>query len=245
MEAGQHSITYGNKNTWTDWHIVPTSAPEFAVPPFKTEYVEIPGSSVTLDLSTALTGFPTFQQRTGSHEFLIYPDTNDPFVLHSEIMNYIHGRKMDAFLKDDPMFKYNGRFVVENIKIDSSYSYITIGYNVDPFKYHLNDAMTENPDIFKTYDISGVQAITLFDNIADYLDYMPVCPEIIIDSPDGSVMEVEFVNEELSIHAYLTFLTGRRKSHQIILSNMSGTNKMYFKVKGTGTFAINFTNGRL
>lgn len=242
MEAGQHSITYGTKNTWTDWHIVPTSAPEFSIPPFKTEYVEIPGSSTTLDLSTALTGFPTFQQRTGSHEFLIYPDTSDPFVLHSEIMNYIHGKRMDAFLKDDPMYKYTGRFVVEDMKIDTSFSYITIGYNVDPFKYHLTDAKTENPDIFKAYDISGT--VTLFDNITQYLDYMPVCPEITVET-DGSVLEVEFMNDELNILANLTFLPGRKQSHQIILSNIGGNNNMYFKVKGTGTFAINFTNGRL
>lgn len=243
MEEGQHSVTYGTKNTWTDWHIVPTSAPEFSIPPFRTEYVEIPGSSVTLDLSTALTGYPTFQQRTGSHEFLLYPDMNNPQQLHSDIMNYIHGKKMDAYLKDDPQYRYSGRFTVDDIKIDSSLCYITIGYNVDPFKYHLTDAATENPEVFKAYDISGT--VTLFDNITQYLDYMPVCPEIIVDIPSGEVMEIEFMNEELGILAPLVFQTGRKQSHQIILSNIGGNNRMYFKVKGTGTFAINFTNGRL
>lgn len=243
MEAGQHSITYGNKNTWTHWHIVPTSAPEFAPPTVKTEFVDIPGSSVTLDLSESLTGFPTYQQRTGSHEFMLYPDHNDPVLLHSDIMNYLHGRKMDAFLKDDPLFKYSGRFAISDIKIDSDFSYITIDYTVDPYKYHLTDAATENPDIFKTYDISGTT--TLFSNISQYIDYMPVCPEITIETDAGSIMEVEFMNDELNILTELTFMSGKKQSHQVILSNLNGNNQMYFKVTGNGTFAINFTNGRL
>ena len=47
-----HSITFGEKNTWDDWHLIPSSRPVFNPPVFREKFIDIPGVSGLLDLST-------------------------------------------------------------------------------------------------------------------------------------------------------------------------------------------------
>ena len=74
-----HSITYGEKNTWDDWHLLPSTRPLFNPPPTKTKQVDIPGANGAIDLSESLTGYPVYENRTGSTEFYVangYQDWN-------------------------------------------------------------------------------------------------------------------------------------------------------------------------
>ena len=64
-----HSITFGDKNTWDDWRLVPASRPLFNPPAQKVKTLDIPGGDGVIDLSQALTGYPVYQNRTGSIEF--------------------------------------------------------------------------------------------------------------------------------------------------------------------------------
>ena len=59
-----HSITFGDKNTFDDWHLIPTSRPVIAPPPFRSHTEDIPGGFGSLDLSEALTGYPLNDNRT-------------------------------------------------------------------------------------------------------------------------------------------------------------------------------------
>lgn len=138
-----HSITFGNKNTWDDWHLVPSARPVFAVPAQKVKTIDIPGANGIIDLSTILTGEPLFNNREGSFEFIVMldPSYGEWKDRYSEILNYIHGRSMQAILDDDPEWFYTGRFYVEtwNSPPDGSGSTISIGYSVDPYKYKIDD----------------------------------------------------------------------------------------------------------
>ena len=107
-----HSITIGEKNTWDDWHLIPSSRPLFNPPPVKTNYIEIPGGDGIIDLTTALTGRPVYGNRTGSWDFYVENGWMDWHVLYSEIMVYLHGQKFQAILEDDPDYYYEGRFDV-------------------------------------------------------------------------------------------------------------------------------------
>lgn len=129
-----HSITIGDKNTWDDWHLVPTSRPKFNMPSIKSNYVDIPGSDGVLDLTTALTGRPTYGNRQGSFEFLVMNDYGNWYDRYSTIANYLHGRTFQAVLNDDPMFYYEGRFSVNEWKSEKDWSRIVIDYNVGPYK---------------------------------------------------------------------------------------------------------------
>ena len=46
-----HSVTFGDKNTWDDWRLVPASRPVFNPPAQKVKTLEIPGGDGVIDLS--------------------------------------------------------------------------------------------------------------------------------------------------------------------------------------------------
>ena len=129
-----HSVTFGTKNTWDDWRLIPAILPVFAPPPLKTNYIELPNTDGEIDLLTMLVGFPTFGNRTGSFEFIVDNDFERWNMLYSTIANYLHGQVMQAVLEDDPLFYYMGRFAVNEWKSDRNFSMITIDYSVAPDK---------------------------------------------------------------------------------------------------------------
>lgn len=134
-----HSITIGDKNTWDDWHLIPASRPLFNPPSVKTNYVDIPGGDGMLDLTTALTGHPTYSNRTGSWTFYVQNGFKDWTALYSEIMVYLHGQHLKAVLEDDPAYYYEGRFSVNQWKSDPQWSQIVIDYNVGPYKKEIGN----------------------------------------------------------------------------------------------------------
>lgn len=134
-----HSITFGTKNTWDDWHLVPTSRPVVNPPTLKTKYVNIPGRNGVLDLTEYLTETPTFNNSEGSWEFIVMNDYHIWSELYSEIMDYLHGSSLNAILEDDPLYYYRGRFSVSQWKSDPKYSLITIDYMLEPSKYKLSE----------------------------------------------------------------------------------------------------------
>ena len=153
-----HSLTFGEgdnaKNTWDDWHLIPTSRPTFAFPEVKTHQVDIPGGNGVIDLTSSLTGYPTYNNRKGSFEFIVmhsglssdaqgsaYDNASKSAwqAVYSEIANYLHGQYMHLSYEDDPEYYYKGRFTIDEWNSNEEYSTITIGYDLEPFKYSLVD----------------------------------------------------------------------------------------------------------
>ena len=143
-----HSITFGEKNTWTDWHLVPSSRPVINPPKPKTQYVDIPGADGSIDLTESLAGRPVFSDREGSLDFIVLNDFNvDGYSynwidVYTSIMQYLHGKHMRMVLDDDPKYYYEGRFAVNSWKSDRSNSTITIDYVVGPYKYGTDIVLT-------------------------------------------------------------------------------------------------------
>lgn len=129
-----HSITFGDKNTWDDWHLIPTSRPVFSPPPLKSKYIDIPGGDGEADLTELLTGTPKFGNRTGSFEFVVANDYLSWEVAYSIIMNYLHGKRMHAILEDEPGYYYDGRFTISEWRSNKNFATISIDYSVGPHK---------------------------------------------------------------------------------------------------------------
>lgn len=133
-----HSIDFVSgktkRNTWDDWHLIPTSRPFIAPPAVKTSFVEIPGGNGALDLTESLAGRPLYQPRSGSWEFIAENGFMEWSDLYSAVMMYLHGRSMRVVLEDDPAYYYTGRLSVTNWRSDKAYSAIAINYALDPFK---------------------------------------------------------------------------------------------------------------
>lgn len=232
-----HSITIGDMNTWDSWHLIPKSRPLFNPPSVKTNYIEIPGGDGSLDLTTALAGRPVYKNRTGSWEFYVENGYKDWAVLYSEIMTYLHGKKLKAILEDDPDYYYEGRFAVNAWKSDPNWSIITIDYEVAPYKRSLisagNDWLWDTfnfeTDVIRSYEnlpVDGSLTVVVVGGS------MPVPPTIVASTTGMTVT----YNDE-------TYTLTKGSNYISELTVQEGENIFIFG--GTGTITILYERGRL
>ena len=231
-----HSVTFGNKNTWDDWHLIPTTRPVINPPQFVSNMVEIPGMDGSYDMSEWLSGRPNYKDRTGSLEFAVANDYTNWTIAYSAISNYLHGQKMRMKLEDDPGFYYEGRFTVNKWKSDKWYSLITINYVVNPWKKSVvgtSDPWLWDPFSFTTgviqdyssYQVSGSATVNVVGM------RQPISPTIISSTP----MVVTFKGKTYNLSA------GRNNFSDMIFDE--GNNSLTFT--GTGTITIDYTGGSL
>lgn len=231
-----HSLTIGGKNTWNDWHLIPTSRPLVNPPKVKTSLIDVPGSDGIIDLTESLTGRPTFDNRTGSWTFVADNDFMEWSTLYSDIMNYLHGRRMRVVLEDDPGYYYEGRFSVNAWKSDSYRSSIVIDYDVGPYKKGIYtsgsdwewDTFNFETSVIQDYTnmvVDGTLSVTV---IADTMESVPLITA-------STAMTVTFGGTTYNL------VSGANVIEDIVLQN--GNNPFVFT--GNGFVTIEFEGGRL
>lgn len=235
-----HSVTFGEMNSWDDWHLIPSTRPVFNPPNVKTQYVDIPGGNGSLDLTEALTGYPTYENRTGSIEFYVANGYEDWDILYSKIMNYLHGKELRAYLEDDRSFVYVGRFEVNQWKSDKWWSTISIDYNVYPYKKEQSgfDDWLWDPFDFENDIIRNYKNLIVESRLQITIEGReePVVPEIEVNSTDGSGMEVYWTSTD---HYHLN--DGINVIPDIVVSRDNKTLVFY----GNGTISITYIGGSL
>lgn len=241
-----HSIIFGDKNTWADWYLIPSSRPVFNPPEPKTKYVEVPGANWHLDMSTALTGEMLYNGRTGTLEFIVdngaLSNYNHEawFELYSSILEYLHGQLLRATLEDDPAYYYEGRFSVNEWKSDPHNSKIAIDYNVSPYKYEAFSSLEDwewdtfnfESGIIREYKDLRVNGELTFV-IAGRR--MRVTPSFVVQSDDGNGLTVSFNG--------ITYNLPDGISRVIDIRTVEGTNILRFR--GNGTVSIDYRGGCL
>ena len=251
-----HSITFGEKNTWDDWRLVPSSRPVFNPPAQKVKTLDIPGGDGVIDLSQALTGYPVYQNRTGSIEFIVMNGFRPWHMAYSDIMDYLHGQTMRAVLEDDPEYFYEGRFTVNAWKSEKDWSRITIDYSVGPYKWSVLSSLDDwlwDPFNFQ----NGVIRTALFKDIAVTTDVKsrkldaalfgraPVCPRFDVSSTAGRGVYVRFVNSQLGIDISKLLPDGTIQIPEFVFFGTQDTTIYLWCDSGTGTVSIDFRQGRL
>lgn len=194
-----HSITFdGEVNTWDDWHLIPATRPVFNPPETKTHYVDIPGANGQIDLTESLTGYPVYENRTGSIEFYVANGYEDWDVIYSKILSYLHGKTHRAYPESESngYFYYEGRFEVNKWTSDKWYSKITIDYDVYPYRkepYSSTEPWLWDPFDFELGIVREYGYLVVDGTLEMTIDgrQEPVVPEIIVDSDDGSGMTVK------------------------------------------------------
>jgi hypothetical protein len=238
-----HSITIGDKNTWDDWHLVPTSRPKFNMPAFKSNFVNLPGADGIIDLSTALTGRPTYGNRQGSFEFLVMNDYGEWHARYSEIANYLHGRQFRAVLDDDPDYYYEGRFTLNEWRSEEQWSRLVIDYNVGPYKKNIlaiGERWLWDPFDFETGVIENYK--NLIVNGTLNITYVGDVYE------NAPVLSCSKLNNETPFEMSLTY---DGKTYRLVAGTnvleyvqfVSGDNHLVFN--GTGIVTIESSGGRL
>lgn len=122
-------------NTWNTWRLIPSSRPVFNPPSPKTNLIDIPGANGVLDATEILTSFVAFNNREGNFEFYVANGYKEWYDRYSQIMQYLHGRKVKVILSDDLMYYYQGRMSVNQWRSEKDYSKIVLNYSMDPYKY--------------------------------------------------------------------------------------------------------------
>lgn len=261
-----HSITFGDKNTWDDWHLTPSSRPVFSPPPQKVKTLDIPGGDGVIDLSQALTGYPVYQNRTGSFEFIV-PNGFEPWEpgrienspwhsVYSEIMDYLHGQTLRAVLEDDPEYFYEGRFTVKDWKSPNDWSRITIEYDVNPYKWSVLSSIDDwlwDPFNFQ----NGIIRPMLFKNIsvttatkrhsleATLVGRAPICPKFIVSSTAGRGVHVRFVNPQLGLDFTKLLHDGTIQIPEFVFFGDRGADIYFWCDTGSATVSVDFRVGRL
>lgn len=163
MNRNLHDILVDGNSLYSYYSLIPSTRPYVAPPSVKTNKITIPGANGEIDLTDNLTGYPLYDRRTGSWDFIIAPgdwgpvDINNRIVLprskedsyyawldkYNYLMSFINGRQHMIELVDSSYpdtgegngYFYKGRLTVNTYKPGDKYSTITINYDLDPFRY--------------------------------------------------------------------------------------------------------------
>lgn len=127
-------------NTWSNWHLIPSSRPIVPQPSPVYKYVDIPGRNGSIDISDYLTGTVTYSDRKGTFTFYVDNDKRSWASRRAELASFFNGRKMKMWLEDEANYYYYGRFFLREWRTDASsnYSQVTIEYQVSPYRYLSN-----------------------------------------------------------------------------------------------------------
>lgn len=233
---GAHGITfeYGGKSmhTWGEWHLAPKSRPYVAAPPIKEEYIDVPGADGSLDYTEVLAGTVRYGMRTGSWTFIMDNGFNvDPFTFQSEILAFMHGKKVKVILDDDPEYYYIGRITLDPKLDPRDYNQISMKYNLEPYKHPINDTsgiewkwreLFGNIIIYGKFTVRGTKVRTILNDTGSEIE-----ATINVSNP----MTLIFGGQTTSL------ITGDNAINLPI-----GANVMTFK--GTGIVTVAYTRGK-
>lgn len=261
---GEHSALIGNKDTFEDWHLVPTGGYLFFAPPsVSLSFVDNPAGDGLLDFTDALTGFPVIGGREGQWDFTVLNGHRYWRDSYSSIMNYLHGRRFRVVLKDDPEYYYMARFTVDQWQSEEARSAITLKYTADPYKLSvytsIEDQWKWDPFNFETGIILPSKCRNIAISTTDPptitlsgkdVGRRPVVPKLKYVGVDGdsTLLKFKFSNTELGIsNVTKTIQKGDTlEDVDIVMSGYSETNVNKFVVtEGFGTLSIVFRRGSL
>ena len=242
------------KNTWWDWHLVPTERPSIAPPELKTKNVDIPGMNGDLDFTESLTGYPVYENRKGSIEFLVITGYEHWHEIYQSMCSYLHGRKLYFAMEDDPAYYYCGYITVDQYQSNKDNSKITINYDLEPCKYEyaigqnsniyywdITDFVSDNFEgvkytrDFMSKEINSDEYVEICSgrNWGNYTEF-PVIPTIDITTtlPTDTVT-IHFENEEMDIDFTKDFAAGTYVIPQIIFTQINNVGKTHHVIGAT------------
>lgn len=235
-----NGILFGDKHSYRDWGLILASRPVISPPSAKTIYIDVPGSNGSIDLTEALTGDVAYDDRPVTFVFSVIEKRNKWSDIYSEIMDYLHGRKMKILIDEDSDYYYIGRLSVNDWASDKASATITIEGTVEPFKVEthssLEDWLWDDFD-FETGIIREYKDIRVDGEKKFIIEgrRKPIVPTFITIPDKGSVLKVVWKGIEY------TLPSGTSKVINIITSE--GINELTFL--GNGTISIDYRGGRL
>ncbi len=240
---GDHSVIFDGLDSWEVFHLIPLSLPIPPMPERKTNTLDVPGMDGNIDISNILTGYPTYQNRNGSLEFMIAPGYNNFMELYSAVANYLHGKHRKMIFSDDPEWEYEGDFTVTSSQ-NGIWNNITISYIVKPYKTRLLPVSVLYPDVFAAVSIDSPTYVDIYPTLSDYLMEMPSPLAMSIVSDSG--IAVKYWNSDYNLLIEKDKApTGVYIDPDFVVGKYTLDANIGLQAKGTGRIRIDFTQGRL
>lgn len=207
LDSGTYQVAGGKPffNTWDNFKLVPTERPVFVPPSRKEKTVEVPGRDGVIDVSTALTGYPLYEDREGSFSFYLLDRDADWTAAYSKIAGYLNGIKGRAILEDDPSYFYEGYFWLDSWKPNTSGgpATVTISYKVNPYKWtkfnSIGGGWTSQEGHKYSFTVKGGQVVTLSVSDED-MGVAPIYPSVRFSSSDGKGIMINHGNKNIKGH---------------------------------------------
>ena len=175
-------------------------------------YVDIPGRiDGPIDMSEALTGYPTYGTREMKVTFFALADgrANGESLL-TRAFGMLHGRRGEIVLSWDPDYTYFGRISIEAVTRHRKVVGFTMTAKCEPYKLKQHVSVTRN--------VAGGVWLELESGDA------PVCPE-------WTIRQKTEIHKEGS---NITYQLGRGRYRMPDLVLRKGTNRVYAYARGTG-----------
>lgn len=238
-------------DTWNDFHLIPAERPTVALPTANTKMVSIPGRKNPIDLTTYLTGHPTFGNRNGSWTFLTDNDwvnsyTGGWIAFDKKLRGLFHGHIAKVVLRDDPLYFYAGELTMGQWATGNSQSSVTISYNFYPYKKsHVSSMELWEWDDFdfeedyvqylKDLEVNSSRIVNIYGSPERISPHIQASSNILVDKYVGS-----------SWIAYGPAPTDSITGNNSVIPRLiidDGLNKLRFR--GNGTVSIDYRRGLL
>ena len=233
-------MLYGVKingiDTLAEYGLALASDYSIEAPTMKETRVDIPGADGSINLSYALTGRPTFNDRNISFSLFRSTHDSDLVRLRSKLMSQFHGREVQLVFPFDGSVYYSGILQIGNITNYNS-SVIPVSMTASPYRIErvtsvedwLWDPFDLNTGIARHYVDLPIETPTEYFIVGSD---MPVSP---VFDVDGEGIGLYFHDE------FYNLPEGR--SSVIGLTLDPGMNSIIFT--GEGTVSIEFRGGWL
>lgn len=235
-----YGVTFGTKHSYNDWKLITKSRPVIGSPSPKTNYIDVPEADGKLDFTEALTGEVKYDNREISFEFTVIEARNRWVSIYSEIMNFLHGKKMKLFFDEDPNHYYVGRFEIDEWASDKRTSTLVIKGDVDPYKYDLFSSVEDwiwdtfnfENDVVREYSDLVVDERLEFTVVGSRKSVVPV---FTVSIEEGEGMTVKYQGTTYNLQ------NGVNRVVNIVIKE--GESQLIFT--GFGTVSIEFRGGSL
>lgn len=230
-----HSVTFGDKNSWDDWHLIPSSRPTVSMPQPRSKWVDVPGVDGQINLYDELYGVPIYGNREGTFEFVIRDYMHRSWEqLYTEIANHLHGRSMTMVLEDDPDFYYEGYFTLDAFKAGASASAVTIGYHLKPYKFPKDEDYDNwDPTVYDTNQMRAIKRVRVAGEgtVRIQVNRSHVFPSFLCSAPMEATVNGKTIHLPRGWTPFVDVVLNKGE-HTVTL-------------KGTGRVTIDFRGGTL
>lgn len=222
----RYGVTFNGLHSFRNYQLLPTSAPVITPPEVKTHYIDVPGADGSLDLTEALTGYPTYGDRKGTFSFQFYAPKSEWFNIYNDIVHDLNGKSADVILDEDAQYYYKGRLTVGIPTFDKHKATIQITGIFSSNKY-AQDSYSGNDWLWDPFDFeNGIAREYYRMNVRNSKTFtligseLIVCPTFTLEKGYLSVtVDGEVYPLSLGDNIFLNILVGEEEKQVTFVGN--------------------------